>query len=127
MRAQNTSRLEEKIKCYFDYCDSINGESQKAITKPYTLSGLLCFLGLSRSEFEAMSKKKRYSKIISFARAKIEAYIEENSLTGKLSCNASSNSLKYNFGWGEKQEREQQDTSKHITVTLSPDMKELAL
>lgn len=125
-KKEKYSELEEKINDYFLYCDAEN-EGKKGIVKPYTLSGLLCYTGLTRSEFERLSKIKRHEALFKCAEAKIEAFIEENMLTGALSCNASLNSLKYNFGWGEKGDiDEEKSKGQHITVTLSPDMCELA-
>ena len=118
------SYLESDIVDYFSQCDAIN-QGQKNIIKPYTLSGLLCHLKITRSQFENMCKMRKYSIILIDAKAKIEAYIEENSLTGSLSANASSNSLKYNFGWGEKQDTS--DTSmQNIVISMQEDQKNLA-
>ena len=118
--------LEQRINDYFLYCDAVN-ESKNEIVKPYTLSGLLCYIGVSRQELEKISHIKRHEKLISRAKAKIEAFIEENALTGELSINAAANSLKYNFGWGEKADKDENESkSKSITVTLSPEMCELA-
>lgn len=120
------TELQEKISDYFLLCDAAN-EGKKDIVKPYTLSGLLCHTGLSREEFERLSRIKRHEGIFKRAMAKIEAFIEENMLTGTLSCNASLNSLKYNFGWGERDSADEEKAKgQHITVTLSPDMCELA-
>jgi hypothetical protein len=116
----------DRIGAYFEMCDEFN-TGKKDIVKPYTMSGLLCFCGLSRKEFEELGKNKRYTRAINEAKAKIEAFIEENMLTGALSCNASLNSLKYNFDWGDKGAGDNSDgAGKSITVTLSPEMCELA-
>lgn len=125
-KTQRLCELEEKMNVYFDFCDACN-EGKKEIVKPYTFSGLLSFTGLTRQEFSRLSKIKRHALTFKKAQARIEAFIEENMLTGALSCNASLNSLKYNFGWGEKQEcDDEKSKEQHITVTLSPDMCELA-
>ena len=123
-KRKRLSLLEEKIDTYFGLCDDANNE-KKNIIKPYTLSGLLSFTELSREEFEKLLCSKTYGEVIRKAKGKIEAFIEENMLTGELSCNASLNSLKYNFGWGEK-ERESEKSDRTITVTLSPEMNDLA-
>ena len=125
-KKEKLSQLEEKIEEYFNFCDSCN-EGKKDIVKPYTLSGLLCFTGLTRQEFLRLSKIKRHQMQFRRVEARIEAFIEENMLTGALSCNASLNSLKYNFGWGDKEENnDDKSNDRHITVTLSPEMCELA-
>ena len=123
-KRKRLSLLEEKIDTYFGLCDDANNE-KKNIIKPYTLSGLLSFTELSREEFEKLLTSKTYGEVIRKAKGQIEAFIEENMLTGELSCNASLNSLKYNFGWGEK-ERESEKSDRTITVTLSPEMNDLA-
>lgn len=117
--------IEERIKDYFLMCDAVNEEHEDMI-KPYTLSGLLCHLGITRQELEKLCASKKYSHILQNAMARIEAFIEENALTGELSCNASMNSLKFNFGWGENREKHEEASDKNITITLSPEMCELA-
>lgn len=126
-RIPKPEELEERIQSYFDYCDSFNENDKCEILKPYTLSGLLYHAGLTRKEFENLISNKRYCRILSSAKSRIEAFIEENALTGELSCNASLNSLKYYFGWGEKREEEKEvSKSGHITLSLSPELCDLA-
>ena len=118
--------LIDRINSYFCFCDGCN-EGKKDIVKPYTMSGLISWCGLTRAEFEELSDNRRYKKAVSEAKAKIEAFIEENMLTGALSCNASLNSLKYNFSWCEKADNSRAEVSSGIlTVTLSPEIRELA-
>lgn len=124
MKSEKFQNLDEKIKDYFLLCDAVNEERGK-LMKPYTMSGLLCHIGLSREEFEHLSSIKRHSRLIQSTKAKIESFIEENALTGALSCNASLNSLKNSFGWGEKQDKRDEDTGA-INITLSPEMQEIA-
>ena len=70
---------------------------------------------------------RKYTKMLTAARARIEAFIEENALTGELSCNASLNSLKYHFGWGDKASEEKEAAaSRHITLSLTNGVAELA-
>lgn len=116
--------LEEKVKSYFEDCDEKNS-GQKSIIKPYTVSGLICHLGITRAEFERLSRTSNHSYLMT-AKMRIEAFIEENSLTGGLSCNASANSLKYNFGWGEKLIAEQSADAKSIVISLEADAQRLA-
>ncbi len=118
-RKEILSRLEERIDEYFCMCDSVNNEKKKTV-KPYTLSGLMSYTGLSRGELQGLLKSKKFGRVIADAYSKIECFIEEKSLTGELSCNASMNSLKYNFGWGEKAANEDRDDNvKSINITLS--------
>ena len=93
--------LKQKIDAYFAECDAAN-ESEKKTVKPYTLSGLLCFLDLSSEELDALCAHRSLRPVIGSAKRKIEAYIEENALSGKLSGRAAINSLKANFGWNDK-------------------------
>ena len=37
--------IEKKIQKYFDECDALNG-GEKKLVKPYTLSGLICSMGV---------------------------------------------------------------------------------
>lgn len=113
--------IENKISKYFDECDALNGDGKKLV-KPYTLSGLICSLGVTRSEFEKLMKNKKYSEKLYGAKAKIEAFIEENALIGGLSANAAANSLKYNFGWGEKTNAEEIGASaRSLIISLDRD------
>ena len=116
--------IERRICAYFDVCDTYNAEAKKTV-KPYTLSGLLSFTGISRSEFFSMSDTRTRRKVFENAMARIEAFIEEKALTGELSCNASLNSLKYNFGWGERREGETEET-KGYSVKLSKELSDIA-
>ena len=91
------------------------------------MSGLLSYLSITREEFAKLLKTRKYSGTLNAALSKIEAYIEENSLTGGLSINASANSLKYNFGWGEhKTEQKNDDCYRDILITLGDSAKEYA-
>jgi hypothetical protein len=99
--------LQKKIDSYFEMCDKENFEPEKdkKTKKPYTLTGLLCFLDMSGKELSDLENSSRsLKKIIGGAKRRIEAYIEENSLAGRLSATASINSLKEHFGWQTKQE-----------------------
>lgn len=123
-RKISPEELESRIEEYFLMCDSLNGDSRD-IVKPYTLSGLLYHTGLTRDEYRKMLSGRKYSDILVKAGARIEAYIEENVLTGELSVNAGANSLKYNFGWGEKKS-DKSEGADSVTVSLSPEAASLA-
>lgn len=110
---ESVSFYETKIKEYFDLCDEINisrkselktSKNDNKPIKPYTMSGLLCHMQLSYSEFELLREKKTYRRLLNYAKARVESYIEEKALTGELSPSASLASLKCYFGWGEKQD-----------------------
>lgn len=116
--------LKKKIDDYFDFCDGQNGADGKKINKPYTLSGLLFALGVSKAEFEKLLSKKGFSEVLCRAAARVEAYIEENALMGTLSANACANSLKFNFGWGEKPAEDKDE--KCVKIILDGELSALA-
>lgn len=125
--------VQEKIDEYFALCDSINaasadknGKKEERLKKPYSLSGLLCYLEVTRGEFEKMAENKRYRKLILRTLARIEAFTEENALIGALSASAAAGSLKYNFGWGRTSESTADSGSRSIRIVLDEDMMRLA-
>ncbi len=125
--------LQEKIDEYFALCDSINaasadknGKKEEKLKKPYSLSGLLCYLEITRGEWEKMANNKRYRKLILRALSRIEAFTEENALIGALSASAAAGSLKYNFGWGRSSNASADNTAHSIRIVLDEDMMRLA-
>ena len=115
----------EAAEHYFAVCDEANSqcEPKMPLAKPYTLSGLLCCLGISRKAFFALEGTRDGRVFVNHVLTKIEAFIEENALSGRLSASAAQSSLKYSFGWGDK-ERDGEDEK--ITVTLTPEARRLA-
>ncbi|MBR5528465.1 MAG: hypothetical protein IKV97_05615 [Clostridia bacterium] len=96
-----------KIEEYFEMCDEANLSSGgKYAAKPYTLSGLLYHLDMSEDELCILEHDRNLCRIIGCAKRRIEAYIEENALSGKLASTAAINSLKSRFGWSDKQQEE---------------------
>ena len=87
--------------------------------KPYTLSGLLYHLDLSAGELETLCETRQLSRLISGAKRRIEAYIEENALNGNLSSAAAFNSLKEHFGWNTKGSEAEENEG--FSVELSGD------
>jgi len=123
--------LEHKTKRYFDECDAVNerarqeNEKKLFIPKPYTVSGLIYSLGITRREFETLITKPKFSFLLE-AKARIEAFIEENSLNGGLSGTASSSSLKHDFGWGRDSAEEDAGDIRYLEVRLSDEARRLA-
>lgn len=107
--------LAHRIEEYFLMCDRINNSPEKnekdkgKPKKPYTLTGLLFHLDMSAKELDELSKNRGLGKIIAGAKRRIEAYIEENCLTGNLSATAAFNSLKEHFGWSTKNEEHESE------------------
>ena len=125
---EKIAEMEKKINDYFACCDSLNEENanSKKIVKPYTLSGLLCYVGLTRHEFEKLLCRKRYADIFNRALSKIEAFTEEKALTGDLSASAASNTLKYNFGWNEAKSDDKSASSGILKIVLDGELMKLA-
>ncbi len=124
MRAKTTKIDSYKTiaKEYFSLCDTANAEAAPKIAKPYTLSGFLSAAELSREQFFSLAKSREGRKFVNATLMKIEAFIEENALSGKLSASAAANSLKYSLGWDEDDDCEK-DSS--IEVSLSEKVREL--
>lgn len=132
MKKRDKERLEflkTKTEQYFDMCDTINEQGlikDNKVKKPYTLSGLLYYIDISREEFEQLCKVKCFSPLFTKALSRIEAFTEEYSLIGALSTNAAANSLKYNFGWGREKSFSEEGASKTIKIILDGDLVSLA-
>ena len=122
--SRNVEAYRRKAEAYFAACDSLNTASSggKMIPKPYTLSGLLCELSLTREQFKSLAKSRKGRAFVNWAMLKIETFIEENALSGSIAATAAANSLKYNFGWNEKPE---EDTDKGVLVTLTGEAEKL--
>ena len=89
--------------------------------KPYTVSGLCLALGITKRKFSALKKDKSFADAVEMALLKIEAYIEENCISGDIGGTLALALLKEHFGWGEKDEVP--DT---ITVLMSEEAETLA-
>lgn len=129
MRTKDTEKitlLDKKIKDYFYECDSHN---EGKIRKPYTLSGLLYRIEMTKSEFQKLCSKPNFKKLLSAALAKIESFTEEHALIGELSATAAANSLKFNFGWCDTKHKEIDSDEKYpksIKLILDGDLVQLA-
>lgn len=102
-----------------DYIEMCNVQSREVetkrgiqfIEKPFTLTGLCIFLGITKQKFNALRKQPQYKEICEFAELISENYLEEGMLNGKLNVIGSIFSLKNNFGWKENK-----------TEVLNPDV-----
>ena len=107
-------------EAYFAACDEAN---KNGMQKPYTMPGLLLALGLTKDRFRALAEGREGRAFCNEVRLKIEAFIEENALSGRLTSNAAMNSLKYNFGWND---RTADGETGNVVVTLDADARSLA-
>ena len=111
-----------RVTAYFRECDSeivspacascTKDEASCALcpkrrTKPYTLSGLCLALGITKRQFKALKANKCFCNDVELALLKIEAYIEENSISGGINGALATAILKENFGWGAKDDSEE--------------------
>lgn len=104
--------IDREFSRYFKNCDI---ENAVKIVKPYTVAGLLYFAHISKEDFARLSSGDgEGARLARRALLRIEAFIEENALNGKLSSNAAMNTLKNGFGTAEKDEC----VGENITVTL---------
>lgn len=108
-------------KCDASFGDEKCGICEKKKTKPYTVSGLCLALGITKRKFSALKKDKGFAEAVEMALLKIEAYIEENCISGDISGTLALALLKEHFGWGEKD-----DAPDTITVLMSKEAETLA-
>ena len=104
----NLQAVKVKISEYFKECDRVNSESPQKIVRPYTMSGLCSHIGIMRDEFTKLEAREEYKPALAKAKLRIENYIEENVLTGKITATSAMCSLKYNFGWTDKPQKDGQ-------------------
>lgn len=93
--------LQEKIDKYFKECDNKS--------EPYTITGLCIALDVCRDTLCEYAKKEEFSDTIKKAKLRVENYLEKHLITdggtGIIF------NLKNNFGWKDKQENINIDTS----------------
>lgn len=66
--------------------------------RPYTVSGLALFLGISSEALRKYGKDEEYAEIVSAARQYVEMYTEEQLMSGMPTAKVS---LEHNFGWNK--------------------------
>lgn len=113
--------MQEKINEYFAFCDTqkeiiaTDKGNTKVIQKPYTISGLCVFMGITKETISQYAKKPEYAPIIAQAKARVENYCEENTMAGKLNPIFSIFSLKNNFGWTDRVEINTNSSPEQLT------------
>ena len=109
---QSVEELESKIQQYFDDCDA---RKVKQLTKsgdivevnvkrPYTLSGLACYLDCSRQTLLNYAKDDKFFDTVSRARRKCENYAEEQLYEGND--RGAKFCLLNGYGWSDTQKLE---------------------
>lgn len=107
-------------------CDASFGDERCSACRkkqmiPYTLSGLCLALGIPKRTFKSLRGDKKFAQAVEMALLKIEAYIEENSISGRINGTLALAILRENFGWGEKSE-----APETVEVVLSEEAKRYA-
>ncbi len=93
-------------KCETPFGDEKCLACSRKKARPYTVSGLCLALGVTKREFAAMKRDAAFAKAVEMAMLRIEAFIEENSITGTINGTLALAILREHFGWGEKTEAE---------------------
>lgn len=91
---KSVEEVEEKINAYFNYCEEKE--------KPYTMSGLAYYLGISRQTLVNYSNQDQFFDTIKKARDRVQMQLEENALSNKANPTFTIFNLKNNFDWKDK-------------------------
>lgn len=95
---KNAEELQNNINLYFECCNQY--------ARPYTVSGLALFLGITTQTLRNYEKNfvdTEYSEIIQIAKQRIEEYAEK-SLYDSRSSGGAKYVLENNFDWNTKNE-----------------------
>ena len=95
--------MQQKIEKYFQECE----ESKE----PYTITGLCIALDITRETLSEYLKKDEFSDTIKKAKIRVENYLEKKLITCNNNATGIIFNLKNNFGWKDKQENINIDTS----------------
>lgn len=96
--------LKQKVAEYFCKCHENMDDDNGKLLKPYTMSGLAFHLGISRRvllRYESEENRRDYWPIVAYAKARIEAFAEEQLYTNK-NVSGVSFILKNNHGWKDQ-------------------------
>lgn len=88
--------------------------------KPFTITGLCLHLDTTRELLREYSEKPIYGDAIKRAKLRVENYLEEGALTGKLREISTIFNLKNNFGWKDTQDHRHEGQITHGFVALPP-------
>ena len=93
---KSVEEVEEKINAYFNYCEEKE--------KPYTMSGLAYYLGISRQTLVNYSNQDQFFDTIKKARDRVQMELEEIALSNKANPTFTIFNLKNNFDWKDSNE-----------------------
>ena len=111
LKFKTVEELEEQIEKYYIRCQEKE--------RPLTMSGLACWLGMSRQSLSNYSNREQFFDTINVARSMVEADMEERGLMGESNATMSIFSLKNNFGWVDKQEVTATNNNTNKNIDLS--------
>ena len=93
LKYKSEETLKKGIDEYFANC-----EERK---KPYTMSGLANWLGITRQTLINYGKSDKYFTLVKKAKEKVQQQIEENILDGTFNTTAGIFNLKANYKWDD--------------------------
>lgn len=106
----------DKALEYFAHC--------KKEQKPYTITGLCLFMGITVLTFSHYKERAEFEEIVNLIRLQCEDWIVENMLTNKANATAAIFNLKNNYGW--KDQAQLDVTSNGEGIFSAEQMKEAA-
>ena len=112
LKFTSVEELEEKIQQYFDECDSrvVTKVTKQGdivdvnMPRPYTLSGLACYLDCNRQTLLNYSKQEKFFGTIARAKEKCERFAEEQLYEGND--RGAKFCLLNGYGWSDTQKLE---------------------
>lgn len=124
--SQDLDVLEKSFNEYFMFCDQTNSGRNEAtkIAKPYTLSGLLYSAGITKDEFIVLLGGKG-AGIAKMALLRIESFIEENTLSGRISPQAAINTLKFSPLPDEFDADKKSEGTRELIITMDDELRTL--
>lgn len=93
LKYKDEKELAKGIEEYFEDCEKRE--------KPYTMSGLANWLGITRQTLINYGKGEKYFTLIKKAKERVQQQIEENILDGTFNTTAGIFNLKANYKWDD--------------------------
>ncbi len=93
LKYKDEKELAKGIEEYFEDCNKRE--------KPYTMSGLANWLGITRQTLINYGKGEKYFTLIKKAKERVQQQIEENILDGTFNTTAGIFNLKANYKWDD--------------------------